>query len=151
MTKLFLAALIAISVTILVSCSQSSRNKQTYNGTTTAIDSTFSDGHTSSNSLDIDGEYKGTLPCADCEGIQTTIKLNKDKSYVKQTMYLGKDGKVFEEKGLFTWNSEGNTITLSGIKNTPNQYFVGENKLTQLDMAGKKVIGNLAEKYVLYK
>ena len=39
----------------------------------------------------------------------------------------------------------------SGMENAPNQYFVAENKLIQLDMAGKKIEGKLAEKYVLAK
>jgi copper homeostasis protein (lipoprotein) len=72
-------------------------------------------------------------------------------SYVKQTSYLGKDGKVIEEKGFYTRNSEGNTITLNGIENAPNQYFVGVNKLIQLDMNGKRIAGNMADKYILLR
>ena len=34
--------------------------------------------HNSMNSLDWEGIYTGLLPCADCEGIQTVIKLNRD-------------------------------------------------------------------------
>ncbi len=151
MTKSFLITAIAISVFILLSCTQSSKNQNTSTEKPTVIDSTFSDGHNSSNSLDVDGEYIGTLPCADCEGIKTTIKLNTDKSYVKQTSYLGKDGKVFEDKGFYSWNSEGNTITLIGVTNAPNQYFVGENMLIQLDMEGNRITGNLSDKYVLRK
>jgi copper homeostasis protein (lipoprotein) len=147
--KLFIAALTGLSVIILISCNQSSKNRHT--NTVGVIDSTLSDGHNSSNALDVEGVYLGTLPCADCEGIETTIRLNADKSYFKQTKYLGKDGRVFEEKGFYTWNREGNTITLTGIKNGPNQYFVGENTLNQLDMAGKKITGNLASKYILNK
>lgn len=151
MTKSFLILAIALSGIILLSCNQTSKNQRTSNEKPTVVDSAIPDKLNSYNSLDVDGEYKGTLPCADCEGIETTIRLNPDKSYVKQIIYLGKDGKVFEEKGFYSWNSEGNTITLTGVKNAPNQYFAGENMLIQLDLEGNRITGNLSDKYVLRK
>jgi uncharacterized lipoprotein NlpE involved in copper resistance len=105
----------------------------------------------SMNSLDWDGMYKGVTPCADCEGIETSLTLSKDNSYVLTTKYLGKSTKTKEMKGTFTWNTEGNTITLNAITDGPNQFFVGENQLTQLDLSGKKITGALAEKYILRK
>jgi len=151
MIKSVTASFIAFTVFILLSCTGSPENKQALTEVKDKIDSTFSDGHNSSNSLEVEGKYKGILPCADCGGIETEIILNKNRSYVKLTKYLGKHGKVFEVKGFYSWNNEGNTITLSGISNAPNQYFVGENKLIQLDMEGKRISGNLSEKYVLLK
>jgi uncharacterized lipoprotein NlpE involved in copper resistance len=136
---------------LLLGCKQASKTIVVASKPETAIDSDITDGHNSSNSLDVDGVYKGTLPCADCGGIETEIVLGKDNSFVKRTIYQGKDGKVFEEKGSYAWNSEGNTITLSGIKSGPHQYFVGENTLIQLNMDGKRITGNLADKYVLRK
>ena len=56
-----------------------------------------------------------------------------------------------EKTGTLTWNAAGNTVILAGIENAPNQYFVGENAVTQLDMAGNKITGQLAEKYMLAK
>ena len=99
----------------------------------------------------IEGTYIGILPCADCEGIKIELRLNKDLTYINRSRYIGKEGKINENKGSYTWNNEGNTITLSGIKNAPSQYLVGENTLTQLDMAGNKITGKLAEKYILRK
>ncbi len=115
-------------------------------------DTTVTTGDNSSNALDWQGAYTGIVPCADCEGIETTILLNKNMTYNFTTKYLGKkDASATELKGTFGWNKEGNTITLSGIKNTPSQYLVGENKLFQLDMNGKRITGNLAAKYILIK
>jgi uncharacterized lipoprotein NlpE involved in copper resistance len=108
------------------------------------------DMHNAQNSLDIAGTYKGVLPCADCEGIETEIEL-KDSAYVKKIKYLGKgDGQVNEDKGSFKW-LDGSTIELEGLVDAPNKYFVGENTLTQLDMEGNKVTGDLADKYILNK
>lgn len=136
---------------LLMSCNQSSKSPDIAAKPGIKLDSAISDGHNSSNSLDVEGLYKGKLPCADCEGIETEIVLDKDMSFVKRTVYLGKDGKVFEEKGLYSWNNEGNIIILAGIKNGPNLYFAGENTLIQLDMEGNRITGNLADKYILHK
>jgi heat shock protein HslJ len=105
------------------------------------------DEHNAKNSLDYQGNYRGNLPCADCESIETTISLTED-SYIKETVYKGKSDKVFKETGKFTWNEAGNTITLSGSA-APNQYFVGENVLFHLDADGKRIEGDLASKYQL--
>lgn len=113
------------------------------------IDSTVVqvDEHNAKNSLDYSGTYKGNLPCADCESIETTISLTED-SYIKETVYKGKSSKVFKETGKFTWNDAGNTIALLGSE-APNQYFVGENALFHLDVDGKRIEGDLADKYRL--
>lgn len=111
----------------------------------------ISDKHNASNSLDWAGTYRGTLPCADCEGIATELTLNQDNTYWLKTSYLGKGVSEFEEKGTFSWNEAGNTITLSGAKNKPSQYFVAENKVIQFDMAGNKITGSLSENYILKK
>lgn len=107
--------------------------------------------HNSANSLDWNGTYQGIVPCASCEGIKTTLTLNQDFSYVLSTQYVGKSEEVFEVKGTFKWNKEGNTITLDGVKDAPNQFFVGENTLIQLDMSGNRITGDLADKYMLSK
>jgi len=109
------------------------------------------DQHNASNSLDWQGTYRGTLPCADCEGIETELTINQDNTYELKTSYLGKGDQTFEEKGTFSWNEAGNTITLSEAKNRPSQYFVAENKVIQLDMAGNKITGSLSEYYILKK
>ena len=108
-------------------------------------------GDNSMVSIDWNGTYTGTIPCADCAGIETWLTLNKDKSYLLKTKYLGKSDTFNEQSGNFTWNAAGSTITLTGIKNAPSQYLVGEGRLFQLDMAGNRITGNLAEKYELKK
>ena len=110
---------------------------------------TFPDN--SQNSLDWQGTYSGVIPCGDCEGIETIVMLNQDFKYKIKTKYLGKSNEVFEKSGKFTWNEIGTTITLQGITNSASQYFVGENTLTQLDVEGNRIAGNLSEKYMLKK
>ncbi|MBW6536764.1 MAG: copper resistance protein NlpE [Mariniphaga sp.] len=77
--------------------------------------------------------------------------LKPDETFVVQTVYLGKSDEVFTSSGHYHWNDDGRSIHLHGIENGPSYYFVGENQLIQLDMAGNRITGELAEKYVLKK
>lgn len=106
------------------------------------------DMHTSQNSLDWSGVYQGVLPCADCEGIQTTVQLKDNGEYKLGTEYLGtKEKYTSEDSGKFTWDDAGQIITLDN----GDKYFVGENQLTRLDQEGQKVTGRLASYYILQK
>jgi copper homeostasis protein (lipoprotein) len=109
------------------------------------------DMHTSQTSLDWHGTYAGVVPCADCAGIETFITINEDLSYHVRTRYLGKDDRVFEHQGSFTWEESGNVIHLKDFSEGPDRYHVGENLLFQLDKQGERITGDLAEKYILRK
>jgi len=107
-------------------------------------------GDNSATSLDWPGTYIGTLPCADCEGILTTLKLNADLTYERSSSYSGKTTETFTDKGKFQWNDLGNIITLNNA-DQPSKFLVGENRVIQLDMQGQPVTGVLADHYVLEK
>ena len=106
----------------------------------------FSD-HSSIKSLDWKGTYKGTLPCADCPGIETILTLDGNNTYQLKRTYLGK-GEPKDEKGNFTWNSDGNRIMLDSDN---GWYQVAENQLIHLDRTGNKITGALASSYTLAK
>ena len=106
--------------------------------------------HNAKNSLDWEGLYTGTIPCADCEGIEVSVTLNEDNTYVMHYYYIGKENNLEPSKGTFTWNEDGNTVIFSD-KTRPHYFKVGENTLTQLDMEGKPIEGELAGMYVLNK
>jgi copper homeostasis protein (lipoprotein) len=108
-------------------------------------------GDTSRNALDWEGVYEGTVPCADCEGIATTLVIDYDNNYELKAKYLGESDEEFSHSGNFTWNEKGNIITLEGVENRPSQYLVGENQLFQLDMEGERIIGELGDSYILRK
>lgn len=109
--------------------------------------------HTSRNALDWAGVYRGVIPCADCEGIDTEIVLNDDMTYEKRSKYLGKSDHEFVSKGSFSWDEAGLVITLEGVDGRlqSNRYHVGENKLFKLDMQGNRMTGALEERYILKK
>jgi uncharacterized lipoprotein NlpE involved in copper resistance len=101
----------------------------------------------------IAGDYKGILPCANCEGIDTLIRLRSDGTYIFQIRYLGKSDEVFEWTENFKLNPQTNVLTLEAKDeyDFPPFYAVGENTLTQLDMEGEVITGELAELYILKK
>ncbi|QLE00243.1 copper resistance protein NlpE N-terminal domain-containing protein [Galbibacter sp. BG1] len=143
--KLFITLAVAL---VAMSCNEKAK-KQTDEATTLTEEKVVVDDHNSENSLDWNGVYKGTLPCADCEGIETSLTLNADKTYSSNSVYLGKEGDPIEKTGTFEWNNEGSHITLDG--DAQQQYMVGENTLIKLDNEGNKIEGALADKYILNK
>lgn len=86
------------------------------------------------------GEYEGTLPCADCPGIQTYLKLDSDTTYLYKQNYLerGDQGKV-EQSGVFTINND--VITLITPSSGEKIYY----KLLDGAVALSDSVGTLAE------
>ncbi|XID74158.1 copper resistance protein NlpE [Alkanindiges sp. WGS2144] len=101
---------------------------------------------------DWSGEYEGTLPCADCEGIKTQLEFHPNQAYELKEEYKGK-GKdnEFKVNGNFTVDSANpSMITLDQAGD--NRKFRKEgNNLYALDSNGKKVEGALASHYILTK
>lgn len=144
-TKVLLLGLFAA---FIVSCN--SNKKEENNEVIKVEDTVVVDTHNAQNALDYLGVYKGVIPCADCDGIATTVKIMDDGNFEIETSYVGKSNDVFSDFGTYEWNQEGNTITLNGGHDI-KMFFVGENQLIQLDAAGNKIQGDLASKYVLQK
>jgi heat shock protein HslJ len=105
----------------------------------------------SATSLDWDGVYRGVVPCADCEGIATTITLRRDGSYHLEAVYQGRSMAAFDQQGKFGWDPTGGVIALDGLRDRPSRFLVGEGYLLQLDMEGKRIAGLLADRYRLPK
>lgn len=104
-------------------------------------------GDTSQVSMHVLGRYRGTLPCADCSGIETTLQLREDGHYTLTETYLGR-GKPFVSQGQFAWDATGRRITLDDAANR-RVFKVEEGQLRQLDLEGHPITGGLAEAYVL--
>lgn len=146
--------LICVSVTILSisACNMRRSGSNSQTNETEVADP----AHNSRNALDWAGVYVGTLPCADCEGIDEEIRLNEDLTYQRVMTYLGKgDDNRFEENGRFEWDEDGGRIKLinDASPDAANNWFkVGENRLFMLDIEGNPIESNLpAETYVFEK
>lgn len=105
--------------------------------------------HIAQNALDWSGIYTGVLPCADCQGIETTLIINQDLTYLKTEKYLGKES-IFEQEGTFIWMNDGLRIELKN-QNISYYYKVIENAMLALDIEGNEIEGELADLYLLKK
>lgn len=110
---------------------------------------TFQSPHSAKTSLDWSGTYLGTLPCADCPGIRTAVRLNADNTYTLKETYLEKNKKPLSETGSFKWQSDGSRIILKG--KSKYQFLVAENRLIRLNSKGKAISGANAKAYILKK
>jgi len=141
-----------ISIVICNSCGEASQKKAADSSlTATDTPKPVASAHTSMNSLDWAGVYRGKLPCADCEGVALELVLRNDLTFSSTSKYVGKAAPDLNEKGTFAWDSTGNKITLHPEQGSPVQYKVGENKVIQLDAAGNEFSGAVADKFVLLK
>ncbi|GAL88247.1 copper resistance protein NlpE N-terminal domain-containing protein [Jejuia pallidilutea] len=148
-TKIYLLSLLflAFNCKDKTETKDASPSPELQNSSETVPDS----AHNSRNAVDYNGTYEGILPCADCEGIKTTVTLLEDGTFSRTIQYLGKENEGTTNEGKFTWNDEGSVITLTTSPNETQMYKVGENILFHLDKEGNRIEGDLAERYTLKK
>ncbi|MDO5663764.1 MAG: copper resistance protein NlpE [Bacteroidia bacterium] len=141
--KLFLVLTV---IAAMVSCTgQKKTDAQQQDSSTVA-----SDMHTSEMVLDYKGVYEGTLPCADCEGIKTTLTVNEDNTFVLISEYLGKKGETFEDKGTY-FIEDGEVLVIQDEEGDQKYFKLMEGSLAQLDADKKMIEGEMAPLYVLTK
>lgn len=105
------------------------------------------DMHNAENSLDYWGVYKGTLPAADCPGIETTLTINKDSTYLMHSSYIDRNVE-FDEKGTYTL--DGSMLGLKdGETGTVGYLRVEEGQVRWLDGDKQPITGDLAEHFIL--
>lgn len=95
---------------------------------------------------DFAGVYKGTIPAADCPGINVSLSIGRDGKFERTEEYIGKD--TFLIEGIYTIG--GNVITT--VSNTvvdTVHYRVENGALRMLDSDRKEVTGILADDYLL--
>lgn len=85
--------------TVFFGCQKQTESQSSAQDSIAKMDSIVEEAaHNAKKSLDYIGTYKGVLPCADCEGLETVLCINENNTYKLQTRYLGKGDKVFEQK-----------------------------------------------------
>jgi len=109
----------------------------------------------SQNYPGLEGVYTSVVPCADCEGIRTVLKLSEDGSYEMKQTYLGKGDEPFVTKnsdmsGKFSFDNDKGIVTVGEGENQV-KYLVGDKMLTMLDRQGNKIEGEHADMYVFAK
>lgn len=100
------------------------------------------------------GTYEGTLPCADCGGIENRLTLTAEGSYRLVETYLGgpanPDGSSYTYDGKFHWTESGTDIILDGPERD-TRYRLQGLLLVEVDLDGRPLTGPLAGMYNLKK
>ncbi|PQQ27171.1 copper homeostasis/adhesion lipoprotein NlpE [Photorhabdus luminescens] len=119
MNKKLLTALVAVGVSALMGCKGNSAQQ--------------------TGSQPVDQTFHGTLPCADCSGIDTTLLLDNDGTYILEQTYLDtRDGdQSFFESGL--WAKDGEKIHLTKSDDQKSYYLPKGENLVMLDIEGNKI------------
>jgi len=102
-------------------------------------------------SKDFHGVFYGFFPCADCNGIKTTLSLKQNNNYLLVTQPARESSREFYEKGKYSWNDETRTVVLTPRKeSTIRQYRIeNEGTLVQLNSDGTRMPSDEADRYTL--
>lgn len=97
---------------------------------------------------EICGTYNGLLPAADGPGIDMTLQLNANNTFVNKLVYVGQKDGTFYEKG--TYDIDGSLIKLE-TGSEISYYKKEKGQLRLLDYEKKEITGALADNYILKK
>jgi hypothetical protein len=75
----------------------------------------------------LSGTYEGTLPCADCPGLQTLITFNSDGTFYMEETYLESDVKPIITNGK--WALDADIITLTAGENKLEYKLISEKEI----------------------
>lgn len=98
------------------------------------------------------GEYSGVIPCADCPGIDYTLKLNEDYTYAESLNYQERDSPTLNNTGTYKVKNDTLIYLKSKPDNSGMQLFRLKNdQLIMLDIYGKPIQSSFADAYILRK
>lgn len=140
--KIYFAAL-ALAVISITGCMNNKKSDLTHRADSTQV----ADMHTAQTSLDYYGEYKGTIPAADGPGIEVTLTLNKNNTYILTNIYIDRKDAEFKEEGTF--NVQGNLLTLKEKNGGESYYKVEEGRVVMLNADKQAAQGEMKDLYVL--
>ncbi|MBK9457992.1 MAG: copper resistance protein NlpE N-terminal domain-containing protein [Sphingobacteriales bacterium] len=94
--------------------------------------------------------YTGSMPCPNCDAIETLLTLNADekRTFTLEEEYKGKNNKKVESNG--TWTVAGDVVTLNQKSGT-SKYQITNDGLVSLNADGSKRDAKSAPKYLLKK
>lgn len=93
------------------------------------------------------GTWVGTIPCADCPGIDYTLELNPDSTYRERLVYQGRSATPFVQSG--NWGVGNGRVKLNKQGSGNNQFVIEGENLVMLDMEGNRIESTHAEAYRL--
>lgn len=87
--------------------------------------------------------WRGILPCADCEGIETSLFLEKDGTWVMNERYQGVTREPSSFGSYGTWARTAEKLVLTDSKGEKSYYRAKGDKLEMLDSEGNPIVSSL--------
>jgi uncharacterized lipoprotein NlpE involved in copper resistance len=103
---------------------------------------------TATDARALSGTYSGTLPCADCPGIDETLVLTADGGFVLTDTYRERPGSANVVQGSWSLEEGGKRIRLDpGSKDATDKFYeVDGDGLRILDGEGKRLPDGLPDR-----
>lgn len=103
---------------------------------------------TAADARALTGTYSGTLPCADCPGIDETLVLTADGGFVLTDTYRERPGSANVVQGSWSIEDGGKRIRLDpGSKDATDKFYeVDGEGLRILDADGKRIASGLPDR-----
>lgn len=93
---------------------------------------------------ELPANFAGTLPCADCPGIETRLDLLSDSVFLLRENYLDRDGGPFYDIGRYRIASGHEQLVLYGGREAPMRFAIsGPDSLRLLDRDGGHIESEL--------
>lgn len=92
------------------------------------------------------GTFTGTLPCADCPGIDTRIVLATDGTYTISESYQERSAPELKGDGTWTTEEDNQRLRLDPNSKTDNDRLfaiLSHDEIRQLDLEGKPIDSTL--------
>ncbi|WP_049847516.1 envelope stress response activation lipoprotein NlpE [Trabulsiella odontotermitis] len=87
--------------------------------------------------------WRGVLPCADCEGIETSLFLEKDGTWVMNERYQGVQHEPSSFASYGTWARTADKLVLTNSEGEKFYYRAKGDKLEMLDRDGNPIESTL--------
>ena len=87
--------------------------------------------------------WRGILPCADCEGIETSLFLEKDGTWVMNERYQGVSREPSSFGSYGTWARTADKLVLTDSEGEKSYYRAKGEKLEMLDREGNPIESKL--------
>lgn len=105
----------------------------------------------SADHSDWSGKYDGLLPCDDCIGVKTELRLNPDFSYHLRETYLGHSTRTKLYEGSFEFSQTDPKMIVLDDQANQRKYSLDEDALEMRNFDGTEITTVLKPHYKMQK
>lgn len=94
------------------------------------------------------GTYQAVLPCVNCDGLEATLTLKEDTTFMLKIKFLGSDVVIPDTTGAVIWTEPNKAFTLDVRSYLSSQFVISGDTLLNLGLDGQRVVGADAPKFI---